>query len=158
MKKVIITSGPPGSGKSYFARTYVENSIDSITTTVISTDNFFMVDDEYVFDVTKIAAAHSDCYVQYLNALFSDVDQIIVDNTNIHFWEREKFIVAARKLGWEVHVHFFIVKTFEQAAKCVERNVHGVPQDVILRMCFEHETSVIEEQQLGVRILNRDVT
>lgn len=136
--KVVILSGPSGSGKStWAAKTYP----DAI---VVSADHFFIDGDTgvYQFDPSKLAVAHAECMKQFLLSLQCDGKVVVVDNTNIHHWERDNYDLAAKLMGWSVDIEFFNVRTVSAIRKCAARNAHGVPLDVVARMALEHENNV----------------
>ncbi len=137
MKRVVILSGPPGSGKSTWAAQHYPDA------TVCSADNFFTDEEtgEYNFDPSRIAEAHAMCQLKFLLNLQRDDGVIVVDNTNIRYWERATYDTAARIMGWEVQTVLFVVRTLEQVKTCADRNVHGVPRDVVARMALDHENN-----------------
>ena len=78
MEKILyIVRGIPGSGKSTFAKT--------LGGTHFETDNFFMVDGEYKFDVTKLKVAHEWCQNSVNTAMILNIttdlnNTIVVSN------------------------------------------------------------------------------
>ena len=91
---VIILSGIPGSGKSYWAnRIYPDAQ-------VCSADDFFTYSTqpdvcEYRFDPAKLGEAHDYCFRKFARLVYRDVASdaipsfgtVIVDNTNIRMFE-----------------------------------------------------------------------
>lgn len=143
-KSVEILSGVPGCGKSTFALQRLKFYANGNRPVYIcSADDFHMVDGEYVFNPANIGQAHATCLRKFIKSLVSlaDCDDclVIVDNTNIHAWERMNYIAIAEALGFEVSVHCWLVHAIVDLHVCIERNTHGVPADVIARMALAHE-------------------
>lgn len=145
---VKILSGIPGSGKSTYALRAWPNSV------VCSADKYHFAGGNYQFDPANIGVAHSYCMHAFLRALdehegasvnpFNDQlsdgpVQIVVDNTNIHSWERQNYILAAKMLGFHVEIHRWECTTFREASMCHSRCTHGVPMAVVMKMAFEFD-------------------
>jgi len=137
MGKILsIMRGPSGSGKSTHAR-MIKNAFEGAV--VVSADNYFMHDGEYQFDPSRISQAYNDCFYKFLDAIDLGVEEIIVDNTNIHNWEFANYIKAGRMNGYEIEVVEFMATSVEDIKTCIYRNQHNVPAEVIMRMCCEFE-------------------
>jgi predicted kinase len=128
-KILYIVRGIPGSGKTTFAKTLGGVHFEA--------DQYFMVDGEYKFDVTKLKDAHKWCQGQVSNAMLLNYtanmnDTIVVSNTFTQEWEMEPYIEMAKEWGYSV---FTIVVENRHGGK----NVHGVPDDKleIMRNRFE---------------------
>lgn len=136
-KTVMILSGIPGSGKSTFANERKQG----IRSATFSADHYFLDGDgNYSFDLSKLGVAHATCMHNFLKALGSwESGLLIVDNTNIHNWERMNYEHAARIKGWEVEQHFFVARTVSDVKVCHSRNTHDVPIGIVLQMAAEHE-------------------
>lgn len=108
---LILIRGVSGSGKSTYA---VENFPNH---TLIEADDYFMIDNDYYFDRTKLAEAHDWCKWRTKTAYEHDKN-IVVANTFTRLWEIEYYI-----------------DTFP--IDCIIRlntmygNVHGVPDSVV---------------------------
>lgn len=123
--KVIILRGAPGSGKSTFVRSLGEG-------VVCSADDFFLVDGEYRFNAKALGAAHEWCFNRFSEELRNETPLVIVDNTNRATWEFSKYIDLAKSKGYDVEVVRFTAPV-ERAADMAARNVHGVPENVIVK-------------------------
>lgn len=123
MKKVLIYSGFPGSGKSTHAKQSKSDKIHSA-------DNFFLdMDENYNFDPERISDAHKWCFRQFLAdieyyAKFPDDAIICVDNTNISAWEISPYLMVAVSHGFEVE----IVEIHCDPEVAFKRQTHGVPK------------------------------
>ena len=150
MGEVIIMRGPAGSGKSTWVE---ENCPDAV---VVSADQFFIQTEYfqriegmdggptgsrevYDFDITKLAEAHQDCLCRFIDALITKEAQIVVDNTNIHYWEYDSYFKLARNYSYEVRIVEFRPKTLNDIDTCIQRNTHNVPKEIVTKMCLEFE-------------------
>lgn len=129
MRQVMIMSGVSGSGKSTYARNILSNS-----SSVVSADNFFMVEGKYQFVASKLGLAHSKCFRDFLDVLQCNMDDhlLIVDNTNTTTEEISPYVLGAQSFGWEVEVITIETPRPDLLRKCAERNSHGVSVNVIL--------------------------
>lgn len=155
--KVIIMSGPPGSGKSYEAAKLLETEADLI----VSADHYFCRDLEkalgqktyegigreeyfredvqaalknYVFEPDGIADAHAQCGNAYLRGLHEKGGALIVDNTNIWIGEKAPYYALAQWCFTDV-----VIKRLNTPLHiCLERNTHNVPRKIIEMMWHVH--------------------
>lgn len=75
IKKVLyILRGPSGSGKSTLAKNLGVKS-------VFSADDYFMEDNKYVFDSSKLGYVHGKCKADTREAMEKGISPIAVDNT-----------------------------------------------------------------------------
>ena len=120
MEKILyIVRGIPGSGKSTFAKT--------LGGTHHETDNFFMVDGEYKFDVTKLKVAHEWCQNKVKTDMMVGIEKIVVSNTFTQEWEMEYYIELAKTYGYKT---FSIVVENRHGGV----NDHNVPDEVLTKM------------------------
>lgn len=151
-RKVFITIGCPGSGKSTWTQNYVKH-LSPNNYAICSADNFFIKNGVYVFDRSKLKLAHKTCQENYINALKNpQIKNIIVDNTNITKREREFYIVEAHK--YNIEPQYIIAEEFQKAVDSsgieremwvklfTVRNLHGVPEETIRRMIKNYEPPV----------------
>lgn len=134
MKKVKVLIGLPGSGKSTKTRQLVEALSEEYSSAVHSTDSYFIKDGEYRFDPKKLGYFHKLNLEAFKKSLDSNVNLIIVDNTNIKARDRRPYIDSAHSRGYDVECIVIGEFTEEFAKICAERNTHGVPLESILRM------------------------
>ena len=120
MEKILyIVRGIPGSGKSTFAKTLVGTHHE--------TDNFFMVDGEYKFDVTKLKGAHEWCQNKVKTDMMVGREKIVVSNTFTQEWEMEYYIELAKTYGYKT---FSIVVENRHGGV----NDHNVPDEILTKM------------------------
>ena len=133
MEKILfIVRGLPGSGKSTFAKTLGGKHFE--------TDNFFMVDGEYKFDVTKLKAAHEWCQNSVNTAMILNITTdlnsiIVVSNTFTQEWEMKPYFDMAETYGYRVFT--LIVENRHGGV-----NQHGVPEDKLEIMKNRFETKL----------------
>jgi predicted kinase len=133
MEKILfIVRGLPGSGKSTFAKT--------LGGTHFETDNFFMVDGEYKFDVTKLKDAHEWCQNSVNTAMILNIttdlnDTIVVSNTFTQEWEMKPYFDMAETYGYRV---FSLIVENRHGGV----NQHGVPEDKLEIMKNRFETKL----------------
>lgn len=102
-KTAILNRAVPGSGKTSMTRCIV-SFLEShgIACRVHSTDDYFMVDGRYVFDVSRLYEYHIRNLEAFKGSLAAAIPIVICDNTNIHPWETEPYTDAARAMGYRI--------------------------------------------------------
>jgi len=142
-KTVIINKGIPTSGKSTFAKeitkTLNENGLSSI---ICSTDDLFMIDDKYKFDITKLRENHLKNQEKFLEALSNDIDLIIVDNTNLEPWEAKPYYMFAKKFDYKVILIDFEPRDLSEIISFQTNPNYNknIPQSVLQDMLKRYET------------------
>ena len=122
MNNLVLIRGIPGSGKSTTARKMKEKNPEYIH---IEADMFFMRDGVYVFDASKLGAAHAWCQAR-TEAELRAGKTVIVSNTFTTIKELlPYFQIADRVLGTYPVVHTCHGE-FE--------NIHGVPPEKVNQM------------------------
>lgn len=131
-KKVIIVRGIPGSGKS----TYVKENFPKAQ--VCSADSFHVDKEtgEYRYDFRKAGEAHATCLYNFIMALKLGRSEIVVDNTNIQYWEYRNYIEIAELAGYDVEVHETRLTDIRDVREAAERCTHGVPWGIIGEMAM----------------------
>lgn len=126
MKRLTLVCGPSGIGKS----TLAEALVDKLGGVWREADTYFINDDDqYVFDQSKLAAAHQWCQQECLEWMQAGCENIIISNTFTTEWERKPYIDMAQFYYYEL----VIVKLTTDMPACVlaHKSVHGVPIDVV---------------------------
>ena len=140
---VFIMRGLQGSGKSYFARRCAENTqkVTGANSWVIcSADEYFERNGrEYGFSPSELADAHMFCRKSFINALNTDTQFIIVDNTNSKTWEYLIYERIAKICGYLTHVIEIACKDEETVAKFIERCRHKVDREAVHRLWNQWE-------------------
>lgn len=144
-RKVVVLSGVSGSGKSTAARKLWNELEPGTYCKVVSADDYFMVDGEYQFDVSKLSDAHGACFRSFIHAIspgVSDYHLVVVDNTNTTAVEIAPYILGAQAYGWEAEIITILPALpttspailnwrEDYAQKCAARNKHGVGYETI---------------------------
>ncbi len=139
MQTVYIMQGAPGSGKSRVARIirgwdgYNDRPTDRV---IVSADQYpeFWESGNYVFKPEAIGDAHKWCQEECRHHLALG-DSVLIDNTNIRQWEARPYVEMAQAVGALV-VFVRCTGTFP--------NVHGVPEEKVLRMRARLEELTVE--------------
>lgn len=125
---LILLRGLPGSGKSTLASVILSTPVRSEIADVLSADDFFINEQgEYVFDATKLKAAHNDCQVRCAERMRMKVNKIVVANTFTQEWEMEPYFNMANRYHYRIHT--VVVENRHNGL-----NIHGVPDDNLLKM------------------------
>lgn len=117
--ELLLIRGLPGSGKTTMAKAYAVKGYVHC-----EADQYFDNDGTYVFDASKLSAAHADCLRRTIEALDA-FDSVVVSNTFTRQWEMEPYRLAAKRRG----VLFRVIEAVGEWP-----NVHGVPDETIERM------------------------
>ena len=135
MKKVTLTRGPSGSGKSFLANKMQKKAIEEGKSCVIlSADNYFLQDGNYNWVGKYIKYAHAWCFGMFSKELFNQTDLIIVDNTFIEDWTCFSYIDGATHFGYDWDVIESGTKWSKNVDELVKRNTHNVPKSTIEKM------------------------
>ena len=124
MKQLILLRGLPGAGKTTLAN-FLNQNIASCAS--ISADDYFMQEGEYVFDISKLGAAHAECRWLTDWAMETGTETIVIHNTNTTEKEmKDYFLLAA---GHDYSVVSLVVEN-----RHGNSSVHGVPEETLLKM------------------------
>ena len=119
MKELYLLRGLPGSGKSTLAKSLGGKHFEA--------DMYFVRDNEYKFDVTKLKEAHEWCRSSIGGLMINEEPKLVVSNTFTQEWEMKPYIDLAKMYGYRVYS--LIV---ENRHGCV--NEHGVPEEKLEQM------------------------
>lgn len=123
--RVVIMRGLPGSGKSF----YVSNNFQGAS--ICSADFFFTKEDgEYCFSIDLLGKAHAFCKKQFNSFLKERQPLIVVDNTNTTYKEYKWYVDRAEQNLYHVQIYNIL----SDVEICVQRNIHKVPREVIVKM------------------------
>jgi predicted kinase len=130
VKEAIIMMGPSGGGKSTWLKEQGLESEGDWTVEICSADSYFTdAEGNYNFDVEKLSKAHAQCLRKFISSCSSHVETVVCDNTNTTMQEIAPYMAVAQAFGYSVRVILCIGTQKE----CTERNVHGVPTEVVYR-------------------------
>jgi len=142
--KLILMRGVSGSGKSTLARKLLEQHPGAV---IYSTDDFFMVDGQYVFDPKKLGQYHAENHRQADLAMAAGCPCVIIDNTNTAAWEMKSYVESAQSHGYAVEIHMPEPVDFEEIMRRQSERADSnkaLPAEVVKRMLdrFEHDVTV----------------
>lgn len=159
IKVVVILRGPPGCGKSFLADQIFKTTVGIIQDTyrdnhIFSADSYFYKGKHYQYDQMLLPKAHERCQNLYRDAVRKGVSPVIVDNTNIKYWEMQPYVVEALKNGYYVKMMVPNTPWARSASQLTGKCVHNVPRSTIERH-LEQFDPIVNEHQLK-NILNLD--
>jgi NEDD4-binding protein 2 len=151
-KTLFILCSPSGGGKSFKAQQLQKQFGGEI----FSTDNFWMKDGKYNFDIKKLGIAHNWNKSKVEEAMKNGVNPIIVDNTNIMAKERKPYVLLAQQYGYDVRFEKPDQRTDESGKTLYDENgkfnyeflkgnnTHNVPDEAVKSMVdkFDYRMNV----------------
>ncbi|KAL8577093.1 hypothetical protein ACOMHN_002172 [Nucella lapillus] len=130
---LVIMRGLPGSGKSFLAKK-IQGSGQ-----IFSTDDFFMRNGRYRFSAEQLPVAHQWNKQRVIRALEKRVTPVIVDNTNMQFWEMYPYGRMAYTRGYIIEILEPDTPWNFKPSRLAKLNSHGVEKDAIQRMLERFE-------------------
>lgn len=142
-KLVIINRAVPGSGKTTALKT-IENTLNECGIDIKSdfkahsTDEFFMIGDKYVFDITTLNDYHRQNLDDFEKSLIKGIKIVVCDNTNLLPWQCRVYTNLARLYGYKIVFLNIEPKSLEEhleTQKITTQNpsAHNVPQEILER-------------------------
>lgn len=120
MKTLYILRGVSGCGKTTLAKN-LEHSLPNCITCAAD-DYYYDEDGNYNWKVENLKSAHKMCQGKVDSAMFLDVKNIVVHNTNTAQKEIQPYLNMAEKYGY--CVVSLVVENLHG-----NKDVHNVPQD-----------------------------
>ncbi|XP_008938477.1 PREDICTED: NEDD4-binding protein 2 [Merops nubicus] len=133
---LVLLRGVPGSGKSYLARTLLEDNPGGI---VLSTDDYFYKHGQYHYDPDCLGEAHEWNRKRAKDAFEMRISPIIIDNTNIQAWEMKPYVALAQQFKYKVMFREPDTWWKFKPKELERRNIHGVSKEKIKRMLERYE-------------------
>lgn len=146
MKRLVLMRGIPGGGKSTKARAIAIKHLSQrgSSMAICSTDDYHMVDGEYVFNAAMLGQFHELNHKRAEQFMRCETELVIIDNTNIKRRDMKPYRDSAEKLGYTVEEVIVgkneLLPDLEDACPhkftdyihmCAARNTHGVPLEAI---------------------------
>lgn len=122
MKPLYLIRGLPGSGKSTFAKELASGMLAEW----LEADDYFQTESGYVFDATKLHAAHKQC-LQFTEDAMVESWPIIVSNTFTTEKELKPYLALAEEYG-------YTVTSLIVEGRHGNPSVHGVPTETMDKM------------------------
>jgi tRNA uridine 5-carbamoylmethylation protein Kti12 len=148
-RTLVMMRGLPGSGKSTLAREMASSHVlnGGLTVVICSTDNYHMIDGEYVFQPDRLGEFHRKNQEHAREHMLFGTELIIIDNTNIDRRGMKPYLDAAKELDYDV-VEIIVgkdellpslddadpYKFADYIDLCAKRNTHNVPREAIEKM------------------------
>ena len=149
MRQLVLMRGLPGSGKSTRARAIAIRHLSNKGTSmaILSTDDYHMVDGEYIFNAEMLGQFHELNHKRAERFMRCETELVIIDNTNVRHRDMKSYKDSAEQLGYDVLEVIVgrdeLFPGMEDACQykladyidvCTERNTHGVPRGAIEKM------------------------
>ena len=143
-KTVIINRAVPGSGKTTITNCIVNYlKQNNIKVSVHSTDEYFMVNNRYMFDIEKLSDYHEKNFDTFKKSILDNTDVVICDNTNIAPWQTQPYTNIAREYGYQI---IFLTLNPRELEKHIESqkvtpekpDAHEVNKEVLEMMIKEY--------------------
>mmetsp|Transcript_3735 Transcript_3735/g.5523 ORF Transcript_3735/g.5523 Transcript_3735/m.5523 type:complete len:315 (+) Transcript_3735:43-987(+) len=147
IKVLYIVRGVSGSGKSTLCKEILKDE-GAEEGTILSTDDYFMKKDQYVFDPKKLGVAHEWNQDRAEKAIKEGKTPILIDNTNTTRWEAKPYVQMALKAKYEVKIRETTTPWAKNAEILAKKNVHKVPLEAIRRMLDRWEDDYTVERIL----------
>lgn len=145
---LICMRGAPGSGKSHLARAIVDATQNGdYANHIFSTDSYFIDTNtgQYTYDRLLLKEAHEWNQKNVAQRASSGWSPIIVDNTNMQFWEMAPYFRAAISYSYLIRILEPNTPWRITVDKLVQRNSHGAEQMDINRMLNKYEPGNVED-------------
>ncbi|XP_049649904.1 NEDD4-binding protein 2 isoform X2 [Accipiter gentilis] len=133
---LVLLRGVPGSGKSYLARTLLEDNPGGI---ILSTDDYFYKHGQYHYDADCLEEAHDWNRKRAKEAFEMRISPIIIDNTNVQAWEMKPYVALAQQFKYKVMFREPDTWWKFKPKELERRNIHGVSKEKIKRMLERYE-------------------
>jgi predicted kinase len=143
-KTLKLVRGLPGAGKTTNARIYAPNN------NYAADDYFTDANGNYQYNVSNITKAHQHCQANVKKAMENNAPKIAVHNTFTQTWELKPYTQLAKEYGYEI-VYESIYDAGFTDEELAQRNIHGVPVEVIRRMRDQWEHIYVNPYVVIVR-------
>lgn len=158
---LICMRGAPGSGKSFLARSIIDRTMNGdYENHIFSTDDYFYDrrSKRYTFDRSKLGQAHDSNQFRVSQRAMNGWSPIIVDNTNMKWWEMFPYFKNAVKNGYVIKILEPNTPWKISVSKLAQRNKHNVDQEAIARMLSNYEPGSVEDVLRSMQIYNYPMT
>lgn len=141
--KLILMRGVSGSGKSTLARELANETPGAV---ILSTDDYFMINGQYVFEPGKLAMYHSMNQERARWAMKDGTPLVIIDNTNTQAWEMKPYAEMARELGYKIEIRTPEEVGVEEIMRRQEnRKEKKLSRELVERMLARWEEVTVED-------------
>ena len=144
---LVIMRGLPGSGKSTLAKRIVSEAKVGV---VLSTDDYFMRNGQYVFRPEELSSAHKANHDQAVQAVKGHVPLIVIDNTNTQSWELRPYFELGVANCYRIHILEPSTDWKFKPKLLTSRNNHGVPRHSIDNMLDRYERNLTVDKLMAL--------
>ena len=144
---LVIMRGLPGSGKSTLAKRIVSEAKVGV---VLSTDDYFMRNGQYVFRPEDLSSAHKANHDQAVQAVKDKVPLIVIDNTNTQSWELRPYFELGVANSYKIHILEPSTDWKFKPKLLTSRNSHGVPRHSIDNMLDRYERNLTVDKLMAL--------
>jgi NEDD4-binding protein 2 len=140
--KLVLMRGVTGCGKSTRARELLEQNPQAV---ILSTDDLFIVEGQYVFDPDRLADNHKQNVERCRLEMLRRRELIIIDNTNVQAWEMKPYRLLALEHDYETVIEEIEPPPLDELLRRHEKRTDKqVPRNVLERM--------LERWRPGIRV------
>ncbi|XP_055855231.1 NEDD4-binding protein 2 [Episyrphus balteatus] len=147
-KVLVLMRGPPGSGKSYLAKSIVKKMLpgkDWKDFVLGADDYFFDVRGRYRYNVDRLEDAHQYCQTRAREKMSLGYSPIFIDNTNHALWEMMSYVKVGVENGYIIEIVEPLTPWRNSAGKLAAKNIHNVPKQKIQRMLDRYEVGTTKD-------------
>lgn len=150
-KVLVIMRGLPGSGKSFLSKRILETTVgmQHYRECVFSADDFFIRNNIYVYDASKISDAHAFCQNRAMNAMRNGVAPVIIDNTNTQIWEMKPYACVAMQYGYVMEILEPTTPWAFNDRELARKNTHSVPRVKLKEMLERYERNITPQKLMS---------
>lgn len=153
---MICMRGAPGSGKSFLARNIVDRTMDGdYANHIFSTDDFFYDNrtKKYNYNRQQLSQAHDWNQHRVAQRALNGWSPIIVDNTNMKWWEMTPYVKEGIRNGYIVHILEPNTPWSKSVGQLLKKNKHNVEREAIVRMLDNYEPGTVAQilQSMNLR-------
>ena len=145
-RTVIVMRAVSGSGKTTMSR-IITSTLEQagLKVGIHSTDDFFMVEGRYKFDIMKLAAFHKQNLKNFIKDLQNDIDVVICNNMNLLPWQSEPYTNAAREYGYQIIFLNFLTRGLKahlnaQPVSLEKPDAHNLSEELLIRLIDDFNT------------------
>ncbi|EMP29559.1 NEDD4-binding protein 2 [Chelonia mydas] len=149
---LVLLRGVPGSGKSFLARTLLEDNPSGI---ILSTDDYFYKNGQYQYDANCLGEAHEWNRKRAKEAFEKRISPIIIDNTNVQAWEMKPYVALSQQYKYKVMFREPDTWWKFKPKELERRNIHGVSKEKIKRMLERYERCLTVNSILSSTVPNK---
>ncbi len=143
-KVMYVMRGLPGSGKTTMART--------LSKYVYATDDFWMKDGKYVFNIERLKEAHRWNVNRVEDVLKESMSPIVVDNTNLESRDIKPYLLLAMEYNYSVILAEPDTPWKHDIAVLAEKNLHHIGAEVLQKKLVRFKRDITLRDVLDAEV------